>query len=307
MKKINIIKISLDILMAVVFVLLFNKMVFNGMTFHEVAGLTIGSAFIIHMLLNGKWIKQVSKNLFSKKVAVKTKIGYIIDTLLLISMIIIIFSGIAISKVLFTNLNLSNSTNLNLKAIHTAVSYVSLILVGIHVGLHWNWITGMVKKAFKIPQNKAFAYAAKLAMVLVLAFGIYSCYSTGFLSKVAMITTVFEQRQGPAMGERPNSTANGSTENSTQQPSGGSGNSSTQQSSNRGGSNGMQQPPDGGTKMMPEGAQGHDKSGNMGSTNPFDVLISYLSVMSVFAIFTYYLEKLLTKGRYRKNQVLAAK
>ncbi len=53
MKKINLLKISLDIFMAIVFALLFNKMVIARLAFHEIAGLAIGFAFIIHMGSSG--------------------------------------------------------------------------------------------------------------------------------------------------------------------------------------------------------------------------------------------------------------
>ncbi|MFC6601849.1 hypothetical protein ACFQDF_09825 [Ectobacillus funiculus] len=43
MKKVTYVKFAIDIVMAVVFVLLFNKQVLGGMTFHEIAGLAIAA------------------------------------------------------------------------------------------------------------------------------------------------------------------------------------------------------------------------------------------------------------------------
>lgn len=103
MKKINIIKISLDILMILIFALLFNKMVFSGQAFHEIAGLAIGLAFIIHKALNWKWLVQVTRNIFTGKISLRTRIGCVVDVLLLISMATIITSGVLISRVVFAS------------------------------------------------------------------------------------------------------------------------------------------------------------------------------------------------------------
>lgn len=60
MKKVTYVKFAIDIVMAVVFVLLFNKQVLGGMTFHEIAGLAIAVIFLTHVLLNAQWVKKVT-------------------------------------------------------------------------------------------------------------------------------------------------------------------------------------------------------------------------------------------------------
>ncbi|MGG3999586.1 hypothetical protein [Anoxybacillus kestanbolensis] len=60
MKK-NIVKIILDVSMAITFVLLMNPRVFNGLLFHEVAGLVIGVAVLVHIGLNYQWVVHTVK------------------------------------------------------------------------------------------------------------------------------------------------------------------------------------------------------------------------------------------------------
>lgn len=62
MKKITYVKFAIDILMAVTFVLFFNKQVLGGLTFHEIAGLAIAAIFFTHVL-NWQWVKKVTVNL----------------------------------------------------------------------------------------------------------------------------------------------------------------------------------------------------------------------------------------------------
>lgn len=45
-KKMMYVRFGLDLLMAVTFVLFFNKQVLGGLTFHEIAGLAIAVAFL---------------------------------------------------------------------------------------------------------------------------------------------------------------------------------------------------------------------------------------------------------------------
>lgn len=143
-----------------------------GIKFHEIAGLVIGAVVLIHCLINFKWIKSVTLKLFNKNMATRTRIVYLLDLLLLIDVVVIILSGIFISKVIFPNLRLTGITSL--KGIHIFASYLSLAIIGIHLGLHWNWVMIVFKKIFNIPQKKVFTYIARLLVIIVVLFGVYS-------------------------------------------------------------------------------------------------------------------------------------
>ncbi|MFY4775014.1 hypothetical protein [Metabacillus sp. RGM 3146] len=55
MIKINTVKFGVNLIMALTFVLLFNKQVIAGLTFHDIAGLVIGgfSSFLQRLTGNG--------------------------------------------------------------------------------------------------------------------------------------------------------------------------------------------------------------------------------------------------------------
>ena len=65
MKK-NTFKIIFDVVLAFGIVLLYKKNVL-GLGFHELAGIAICVLFIVHNLINRKWIAAVTKNLFSHR------------------------------------------------------------------------------------------------------------------------------------------------------------------------------------------------------------------------------------------------
>lgn len=269
MKKINLIKVTLDIIMSIIFVLLFNKMVVAGLIFHEIAGLAIGFFFILHLLPNWKWIKQVTLSLFAGKLSLKTKIGYLVNVLLLVFMTVIIVSGILISKALFTNLWAGG--HVILKVIHISSSYASLMLIGIHVGLHWNWVMQLPKRMFKIPKNRRIlAYIARLAVILILVFGAYNLYSVDYFSRISFIGG------GPDKNHAPMN--NGGINKMS--PAGG-------------GEQAFAKAPD-----MQNGREGFptDKR-SFEQPDILKVLSTFLSIIAVFSIITFYIEKLWPRKR----------
>jgi len=137
--------------MALIFAVLFNKMVLGGLTFHEIAGIAIGVFIILHKVLNRAWIQGVTKKFFSPKLPVRTRVAYIIDILLLSAVLVIIVTGILMSKVLFAGIL---NVHLNVSGLHKSVSYIALMLIGVHIGLSWNRVVRSLKQFKTIPPAK---------------------------------------------------------------------------------------------------------------------------------------------------------
>ncbi|ACJ33153.1 DUF4405 domain-containing protein [Anoxybacillus flavithermus] len=171
MLKKNIVKIILDISMAITFVLLMNPRVFNGLPFHEVAGLVIGVAVLVHIGLNYQWVVHTVKKIFDRSFSGKTRFSFLLNVLLLLSMTGIIVTGILISKVVFPHL--LGGENHALREIHDVFSKLTLLLVGVHIALHWQWIMGVFRKMLKTKEGK-WRKGAVVAFVFVLAMFIGS-------------------------------------------------------------------------------------------------------------------------------------
>lgn len=186
----NLIKISLDCVMAVILVLLYNSHVF-ALAFHEIAGLFIFCLFVIHVLLNRKWVTSITSKLFNKTLSPRVRIGYAVDLLLLISFVMIIISGILISQVLFPSLAMGKDSPW--RNIHQFTAAVALILVGIHLGLHWGFISGMFKKMVKLP-SKITKPVSIVLLVAILAFGLYSLETSSFTGWLTAPFLVSESR-----------------------------------------------------------------------------------------------------------------
>lgn len=263
MKNKTYIRLALDILMSLTFVLLFNKMVLGGLAFHEIAGLGIGFAMFTHILLNLQCVKRVTLNLFDRRLSSNVRFGYLLNVLLLISMSFIIVSGLLISKVLFPDLHIGNQSWF--KIAHISFSYLTLILIGIHVGLHWQCILNQMKTILKVNSSKVTAIIAKAAIALVLLFGGYQMYATSFATKIEGLGIVFNitSPQAAPAGVKQLSDASSSTRgNSRERPD------------------------------RPHSTSEGRMEGSFQSPNPFGVIATYSGIIGVFVIITYYSGKL---------------
>lgn len=187
-------KFLLDIVMAVVLVLMYNKRVL-GMAFHEIGGLAVCGLFIIHKLLNWKWIKAVTIGLFSHSTPVRQKLYWVLDFLLFGCFVYILVSGIMISKIVFPSTGGGGSFKMG----HYAVAALALALTGIHVGLHMGWIGQRMAFLKKLPLFARRALAILLS-VAVLAFGGMQFTSTSFVQWLGNIGVVFDSMQGMPEG-----------------------------------------------------------------------------------------------------------
>jgi hypothetical protein len=135
----NIFKFFLSLSVTIVMLILMDPRSFYGISFHEWAGLIIGLFFILHKILNWGWIKKVTLGFF-RKCPGRARFNYILDIVLLAGITLMILSGIAIARTIdFSWLKLGGSP-MFWRVMHTSSSLITLVLFGIHLGLHWDWV-----------------------------------------------------------------------------------------------------------------------------------------------------------------------
>lgn len=167
MKK-NTVKFLFDIIMGILLFAMYSKNAVN-LSFHEIGGLAVCGLFLIHKGLNWKWIVSITKRFFDKSLPAKTRVGYVVNLLLLVSMAFTAVSGIMISKTILTEIS-SNWSGWKLG--HLFIGAVAIILVGAHVGLHWSFVKNMFGNILKLPN----ALSRPLAIVFIAAILIYGGY-----------------------------------------------------------------------------------------------------------------------------------
>jgi hypothetical protein len=135
----NQIKFFLSLTLTIVMLLLMDPRSFYGLPFHEWAGLIIGLFFILHTVLNWSWIKKVTL-LFFGNTTNRARLNYILDVFLLFGLFLTILSGIAIARTIDLSWMKPGGSPFFWRAMHTSSSLITLVLFGIHLGLHWNWV-----------------------------------------------------------------------------------------------------------------------------------------------------------------------
>ena len=152
-----------------IILLLIMKISNTGVLLHEILGISVFLLFILHKIFNFKWINTVTKLFIKNKVTKKTKFMYFLDIALLIIFIGIIITGIMISQKLFPYLALENTAYIS--KIHHFLSYLGLVLISIHIGMHTDIIMSKIERAFNINKQseiKKFVYGIFTAAISLL-------------------------------------------------------------------------------------------------------------------------------------------
>ena len=137
-------KILLDVAMTIVLLALMVPKL-TGLSLHERVGLFICLAFVVHLALNWNWVACVTHQFFTK-LPVRSRLNYILDVCILIGFILIVLSGMAIAKTIdFSWLNLPGQ-RFFWRGLHTSAALLTFLAVAMHVGLHWNWVLGCLRR-----------------------------------------------------------------------------------------------------------------------------------------------------------------
>ena len=107
---------------------------------HEVIGLAMFIAVIVHFYWNIKAFKSLGKFYIA------------VDILLAVSMLIIIGTGVIISHHLFKDVfDMALRRNLTIHQLHHAIPYFMMILIGLHLGRNWLGFKQRLGKLINVP------------------------------------------------------------------------------------------------------------------------------------------------------------
>jgi len=311
-------KLALDAVMLILLVLMYKKQVIS-MEFHEIGGLALIGLFIVHHLVNARWIGATTRKLFAKGTPGMVRARYIVDALLLVAFLTVGITGVLINKTLFA-LRVGG----NAKTLHYFASAVAILLMGAHLGLHADYIFG---KLFRKGANKIAKIATAVLLALLVAFGGYSLVTTQFVSFLAAPLQAGQLSRGEfqpsgdlaldgSSGERPSDISElpefAQGEDAAEPPQSTDGTMPTQ-------GDGTQPPQSNGSSTVegeddmrqftpPDDAEGtrvgHDAGG---STSAALLIAQYVSIITLFGAATAGIVKLTGKGSRRKrDEAMAA-
>ena len=140
-----------------------------GETAHEVIGIAMFGLFILHHILNFGWIKSLFKGKYDLRRIVNTAV----NALVFLCMIGLMYSGIVISKHVFTFVNIGGA--MFARTVHMLCAYWGLVLMSVHLGMHISQMAARMKL-----KNKAVVWALRIISGMVGAVGIYEFISLKF-------------------------------------------------------------------------------------------------------------------------------
>lgn len=146
MSNSNRTKLLLDIGTFIAFLITMDPR-FSGLAIHEWLSLALAGTIIVHLLLNWDWIVNVTRRLFGKANA-NARVNYVLNWLLFIDGILIMLSGIMISEVAVPSLGLVLPMNFAWRRLHDMSANLALLIMGLHLAMHWNWIVTTFKRVF---------------------------------------------------------------------------------------------------------------------------------------------------------------
>jgi len=162
------IKTAADILMtAALSVLMCYSIV--GETAHEVIGVAMFCLFIAHHILNFGWIRSLFKGRYDLRRIVNTAV----NALVFLCMIGLMYSGIVISKHIFTFVNIGGA--MFARIVHMLCAYWGLVLMSVHLGMHISQMAVRMKL-----KNKAMVWALRIIFGVIGAVGVYEFISLKF-------------------------------------------------------------------------------------------------------------------------------
>lgn len=153
-------KIIVDIAMFILMLLEFSKGYLNPM-WHELFGIVLTILFIIHIVLNMNYVKNIPKGDYSAKRSTMLFLNFGFLITFLLSIILGLLSSQEILK--FLNMN-----NYAIMKLHKLFSYFSLIFLGLHLGINFNAMFGKITKLIK---------SKTLSIIISIILIIYGMYS----------------------------------------------------------------------------------------------------------------------------------
>ncbi len=122
----------------------------TGIAVHEWLGVAFAATLTVHLLLHWRWIVATSLTFF-RKLLHTSRLKLAVDALMFVAFTTVMMSGMMISRSVLGTFGVEVARNLAWSRLHSISADATLLLVGVHLGLSWSWMVGMVKRYLLAP------------------------------------------------------------------------------------------------------------------------------------------------------------
>ncbi len=140
----------------------------TGQALHEWLGIGMLLLFLVHNLFHIRWYGNLRKGTYSPQRLLQTLLPFCLS----LSLLCLGYSGIILSRHVFAALPVHGPLA-TARALHMAASCWTVVLIGIHLGMHWGRVAGRFRKLLqdrKLPNVSA--RAIQLAAICLAGYGL---------------------------------------------------------------------------------------------------------------------------------------
>lgn len=167
MKPKMILKLAVDIGMTAALLLLMAYELV-GQAAHEWIGIGMFVLFVIHHILNGRWIRNLLRGRYNPVRIMQT--GLVL--LILCAMAGLMVSGIILSRHALSFLPIKGGRSFA-RNLHMLSAYWGFVLMSVHLGFHWSMMMGMAKKFFPKP-SAVRKWVLRILALVIAGYGVYA-------------------------------------------------------------------------------------------------------------------------------------
>ena len=165
MNMIMLIKLTVDICMTICLLLLMPYSMISE-TAHEWIGMIMFFLFVVHHILNRRWLTAITKGKYRLFRIIQTVIAFVMFVLMIGSMV----SGILLSNHIFKDIYIVG-TSMRARQVHMFCAYWGFTVMSVHLGIHWNTVVIMTGRLFK-KTSEARSIISKFAATIIACYGV---------------------------------------------------------------------------------------------------------------------------------------
>jgi Prokaryotic cytochrome b561 len=130
--------IVVDVLLLIAFTIDSNTSL-TGLTIHEWLGVAFGIAFMFHLALHWDWVLRTARRILENHPG-RDRLKWFVDLLLYVVVGGTVVSGWYISRHAAPALGIHPVHEQFFRSLHGDAANISVVLVGLHLGLNWRWL-----------------------------------------------------------------------------------------------------------------------------------------------------------------------
>lgn len=156
--------ISVDIILLFAILLLLSPRL-TGLPLHEILGLVVFMPVMVHILNSWQWVRRTSKKIFITATT-RTRVNYLINTILFALMVVVIVSGFFISEVTVPALAINLTKDTLWRSVHVQTTTFLMLFSGLHIAINLDWIIALFKKRKQTPAKNVSARSNHIVRII---------------------------------------------------------------------------------------------------------------------------------------------